>query len=85
MDGRSTWGWSRIFNRSIMKNIESTATETPFITVQQVRLLDVFVVAPFCFYVAAQKTLSNPLRIGMVVLGASTLFYNLNNYLKNKK
>lgn len=85
MDGSCFRSWCRIFNRSIMKNIESTQTETLFLTVQQVRLLDVFVVAPFCFYVAAQKNLSNPIRIGMVVLGASTLFYNLNNYLKNKK
>jgi hypothetical protein len=65
-------------------NQETTITKTPFISVQQVRLLDVFVVAPFCFYVAAQKSLSTPIRIGLVVLGASTLFYNLNNYLKNK-
>lgn len=84
MDGCSSGCWLRVLNRNYMKNIESTQTETLFITVQQVRLLDVFVVAPFCFYVAAQKSLSNPIRIGMVVLGASTLFYNLNNYLKNK-
>jgi hypothetical protein len=62
---------------------ESTITETPFISVQQVRLIDVFVIAPFCIYVASQKTLSNPIRLGLVVLGISTFIYNGNNYLKN--
>jgi hypothetical protein len=62
---------------------ENTITETPFISVQQVRLIDVFVVAPFCLYVASQKNLSKPIRLGMFVLGISTFFYNGNNYLKN--
>jgi hypothetical protein len=62
---------------------ESTITETPFISVQQVRLIDVFVIAPFCIYVASQKKLSNPIRLGLVVLGISTFIYNGNNYLKN--
>lgn len=64
---------------------EITSTETPFLTVQQVRLLDVFVVAPFCFYVASYKTLPNSVRAGLVILGAATLIYNGNNYLKNRK
>lgn len=63
--------------------VETTTTETPFLTVQQVRLLDVFVVAPFYFYVASFKTLPNPVRAGLVVLGAATLLFNGNNYLKN--
>jgi hypothetical protein len=62
---------------------ESAITETPFISVQQVRLIDVFVVAPFCIYAASQKILSNPIRLGLVVLGISTFIYNGNNYLKN--
>jgi len=68
-----------------MKKQETTITETPFLTIQQVRLVDVFVVAPFCFYVASQKTLSNPIRLGLYILGISTLLYNGNNYLKNRK
>lgn len=64
---------------------EITSTETPFMSVQQVRLLDVFVVAPFCFYVASFKTLPTPVRAGLVILGAATFIYNGNNYLKNKK
>jgi|694.fasta_scaffold01175_21 hypothetical protein len=63
--------------------LESTITYTPILTVQQVRLLDVFLVAPFCFYVATYKTLPTPVRAGLVVLGAATLIFNGNNYLKN--
>lgn len=68
-----------------MKKTEVTTTETPFLTIQQVRLLDVFVVAPFCFYVASYKTLPTAVRAGLVALGAATLIYNGNNYLKNLK
>jgi hypothetical protein len=49
--------------------MEQTKTQTPFITIQQVRLLDVFVVAPFCFYVATYKTLPKEVRLGLFVLG----------------
>jgi hypothetical protein len=63
---------------------ETTITYSPFLSVQQIRLLDVFVVAPFCLYVASQKSLSKPIRAGLFVLGISTLLYNGNNYLKNK-
>ncbi len=68
-----------------MTKQETTTTYTPYLTIQQVRLLDIFVVAPFCFYVASQKSLSTPIRAGLVALGASTLLFNANNYLKNKK
>jgi len=49
--------------------------------VQKVRLLDVFVVAPFLFYVGTRKELSQTLRLGVIVLGAATLIYNGINYL----
>jgi hypothetical protein len=68
-----------------MNKVETTITQTPFMSVQQVRLLDVFVVAPFCFYVASYKTLPNYVRAGLVFLGATTLIFNGNNYLKNIK
>ena len=64
---------------------ETSITQTPIINVQQVRLLDVFVVAPFCFYAASFKSLPNHIRVGLAVLGAATLIYNGNNYLKNIK
>lgn len=84
MDSRCSRN-SNWFNFSKMKKVETTITETPFLTVQQVRLLDVFVVAPFCFYVASYKSLPNAVRAGLVVLGAATLIFNGNNYLKNLK
>lgn len=68
-----------------MNKVEQTITETPFMSVQDVRLIDVFVVAPFCFYVATYKSLPTWVRGGLVVLGASTLIFNGNNYLKNLK
>lgn len=50
-------------------------------SVQQVRLLDVFVVAPFLFYVGTRKELPQALRIGLIALGAATLIYNGKNYI----
>ncbi len=49
--------------------------------VQNVRLLDVFVVAPFLFYVGTRKELPQTLRLGLIVLAAATLIYNGKNYL----
>ena len=51
------------------------------IGVQQVRLLDVFVVAPFLFYVGTRRELPQTLRFGLIALGAATLIYNGKNYL----
>ena len=64
---------------------EATTTYTPFTSVQNIRLIDVFVVAPFCFYVATYKTLPMWVRGGLILLGATTLIYNGHNYLKNLK
>jgi flagellar assembly factor FliW len=68
-----------------MIKLESTKTYTPILTIQQVRLIDVFVVAPFCFYVAFQKNISKPVKTGLLILGFSTLIFNGYNYLINKK
>jgi hypothetical protein len=67
-----------------MINKETTITYSPLLSVQQIRLIDVFVVAPFCFYVANQTKISKPIKLGLLVLGVSTLIYNGHNYLKNK-
>lgn len=53
--------------------------------VQKVRLIDVFVIAPFLIYVSSDKNLSNSVRFGLFAIGVSTLVYNANNYLKNIK
>lgn len=64
---------------------EETTTYTLFTSVQNIRLIDVFVVAPFCFYVATYKTLPMWVRGGLILLGGTTLIFNANNYLKNLK
>jgi len=69
----------------MMRKQEATTTYTPFTSVQNIRLIDIFVVAPFCFYVATYKTLPMWVRGGLILLGATTLIYNGNNYLKNLK
>lgn len=52
---------------------------------QQVRLLDVFVIAPFLVYTGVKYKNSLPkiVSIGLVVTGILTAIYNGNNYLKN--
>jgi hypothetical protein len=52
-------------------------------TKQQVRLMDVFIVAPFLFY-SATKTPNNTIKYGLIGLGALTLLYNATNYIKQK-
>ena len=64
---------------------EETTTYTLFTSVQNIRLIDVFVVAPFCFYVATYKTLPMWVRGGLILLGGTTLIFNANNYLQNLK
>lgn len=49
--------------------------------VQHIRLIDVFVIAPFLFYVGTRKELSQPIRFGVVALGVATLLYNGKRYL----
>lgn len=49
--------------------------------VQHIRLLDVFVVAPFLIYVGTRKELTPMVRMGVVALGVATFLYNGKNYL----
>lgn len=53
--------------------------------VQTIRLIDVFVIAPFLMYVGSNKTLSTQNRIGLWTIGTATLIYNFHHYLKNVK
>ena len=39
------------------------------VDVQKVRLLDVFVIAPFLMYAGSRKELSKPVRIGLWAVG----------------
>lgn len=53
--------------------------------VQNVRLLDVFVVAPFLIYTSTLKGNPQWVRLSLFLLGSATLIYNGHNYLKNKE
>jgi hypothetical protein len=51
---------------------------------QQVRLIDIFLIAPFLVYIGYKaKGINKTERSLLYVLGISTLIYNANNYLKN--
>jgi len=52
---------------------------------QQVRLLDVFLVAPFLIYTSTLKGNPSWVRLSLLVLGVATLLYNGSNYLKEDK
>jgi hypothetical protein len=53
--------------------------------VQDIRLIDVFVIGPFLMYVGMKKELSLPVRLTLLGFGAATIIYNGSNYLKNKR
>lgn len=55
------------------------------ISIQNVRLLDVFVIAPFLFYVSMNEKLDKNTRIGLGLLAVGTLVYNGYNYLREAK
>jgi len=50
-----------------------------------VRVADVVFIGPFMIYAGARKSNLPPwARIGLIVLGGSTIIYNGRNYLINK-
>ena len=53
--------------------------------VQNVRLLDIFVVAPFLIYTSTLKGNPSWVRLSLFTLGVATLVYNGHNYLKAKE
>ena len=70
----------------------SLATQTNWSTKEEIsksqfiRLLDVFIIAPFIIYVAYRnKSLTDWEKIGLYIIGVATLYYNGKNYLKNNK
>jgi hypothetical protein len=53
---------------------------------QTVRLIDIFVIAPFLAYVAFKGNgLEQYERLGLYILAVATLVYNADNYLKTKQ
>ena len=52
---------------------------------QTIRLVDVFLIAPFMLYIGYKaKGLKEWERVGMYILAGATFYYNGNNYIKNK-
>ena len=54
---------------------------------QNIRLIDVFVIAPILIYGGVQyrKVIPNWLSVSLIVIGGCTLYYNAKNYLETKK
>lgn len=54
---------------------------------QFIRLVDVFVIAPICFYAGVKYKDQMPtwLSISLITIGVGTFIYNANNYLLNKE
>lgn len=67
--------------------IAETRTETisEYQKSQNIRLIDVFVIAPICVYAGTKKELPMWLRLSLIAIGVSTFYYNGKNYLINKK
>ncbi len=51
---------------------------------QFVRLIDVFVIAPYLIHLSQNKNLDKTNKNILIGLGLATLIYNGANYLKNK-
>ena len=50
---------------------------------QRVRLIDVFIIAPYLIFISQKKTINNIDQQFLLITGIAALFYNLNNYLEN--
>lgn len=55
------------------------------ISTQNIRLVDVFLIAPLLIYAGTKKDLATWLRIALIGIGIATLLYNGINYLKYRK
>ena len=50
---------------------------------QSVRLLDVFVLAPYLIYLAQKKELTKLDKQMLIIIAGATIVYNGRNYIKN--
>ena len=69
-----------------MKTKQKTqSTITEISKSQKVRLIDVFFIAPFLFYIAYKASgISDIERIILFIIALATLYYNGRNYISNK-
>jgi hypothetical protein len=53
---------------------------------QNIRLIDVFVIAPICVYAGIKaKSVPKIINYSLIIIGIATFYYNGKNYLINKK
>ena len=71
--------WSNIIDE------ETQETVTEVSKSQNIRLVDVFILAPIMIYAGTFKTIPTWVRISLVGMGVATAFYNGKNFLENKK
>ena len=89
--------WNIVFiviEKSILENVNikvktmiKEEVENSIVEVQKsqnIRLVDVFVIAPICVYAGTQKSLPTWLRYSLIGIGVATAYYNGKNYLENK-
>lgn len=71
--------WENLIAEKRMETIEEYQKS------QNIRLVDVFFIAPVCVYAGIKaKELPNWIRISLVGIGLATFYYNGKNYLINK-
>jgi hypothetical protein len=63
-----------------------TETIEEFQKSQEIRLIDVFVIAPICVYAGIKaKGLPKIINYSLIIIGIATFYYNGKNYLINQK
>lgn len=67
-----------------MINETTQETVTEISKSQNIRLIDVFVLAPIMVYAGTFKTLPLWVRISLIGMGVATAVYNGKNFLQNK-
>jgi hypothetical protein len=74
---------NRILNN---QGYELSKRKNPFgIGVQEIRLIDVFFIAPVLIYAGTREELPKALKVTLVVLGVATFLYNGHHFLLNAK
>jgi len=63
-----------------MGYISTTGTKT-----QAIRLLDIFLIGPLMIYFGQKNKPLTPFSILLIFFGATTIMYNLKNYVFNSK
>lgn len=74
------WEWSNIVDE------ETQETVTEVSKSQNIRLVDVFILAPIMIYAGATKSnLPKWVKWSLIGMGVATAVYNGKNFLKNRK